>query len=429
MGSRKRINNFCGTDAEYIEYLESKVCQLSAIESPPSPARSVVREDAINNCDSGKHPTTTLAFIEYDPHTDGIDRPSQSPASKRQRTQPRWEREMDEMLRDFPDTRNWASKRKEVGLTSADSILRAFDILIHGKESQTEAALIEANFSMFSADRVLQLLNNFAVGTAALQIDQTFTTQIYHFRVFVFVSLCCVALHQCVDTNLVEEVMAKCVSASSAKNLSKLRSGALWVNKMMSRLAARGLDHRAYELFILSGRPIAQYSRFSHAKDGDSYFQARFTNSNPETEIQASLPFWVPFIIKTIVGDIFSLPAICTALGYDSDSQMHDYPRYLYNYHHRQLPLPRPTTDPQGDESNYESNHDGRVDTEVPTSGLYRTGTQALLDAARKYAVEDFQPPLYDLEGIYWDMPEWPAINNDILDMSRWQGQNFCNAL
>jgi len=78
-----------------------------------------------------------------------------------------------------------------------------------------------------------------------------------------------------------------------------------------------------------------------------------------------------------------------------------------------------------GDDSSY----DGRIDTEVPAPDLYRTGMQALLDAAQKYAVEDLQPPLYDLEGIFWDRPEWPSINNDILDMSQWPAQNFCNAL
>lgn len=251
MGLRKRIDDFCGTDTEYIDYLESKICQLTATESPPSPVRSVVPEDAINDCDSDEHPTPSITFIEYDPHIDRLDHRSQSQAPKRQRIQPRWEREMDEMLRDFPDAGNWASKREEVGLTSSDNILKALDILIHGKESQAEAAPIEANSSIISADRVSQLLNNFAVSTAALQIDQAFTTQIYHFRMFIFVSLCCVALDQRVDGDLVEEVMAKCVSGSSAKNLSKLRSGAFWVNKMMSRLAAQGLGHRAYELFIL----------------------------------------------------------------------------------------------------------------------------------------------------------------------------------
>ncbi|CZT53504.1 uncharacterized protein RSE6_15114 [Rhynchosporium secalis] len=417
MGLRKRVDDFCGTDTEYIDYLESKICQLTATEPLPSPVRSVVPEDAINDCDSDEHPTPSITFIEYDPQIDRLDHPSQSQAPKRQRIQPRWEREMDEMLRDFPDAGNWASKREEVGLTSSDNILKALDILIHGKESQADAAPIEANSSIISADRVSQLLNNFAVSTAALQIEQTFTTQIYHFRVFIFVSLCCVSLDQRVDGDLVEEVMAKCVSGSSAKNLSKLRSGAFWVNKMMSRLAAQGLGHRAYELFILYGRPIAQYGRFAHAKDADPYFLARVPDSNPGTEIQTSLPFWVPFIIKTIVGDIFGLSAICTALGYGLDSQIHDY-------HHRRLPLPRaiPT-----DTQEYESNYDGHVDTEVPTAGLYRTGMQALLDAAQQYAMEDLQPPLYDLEGIYWDMPEWPGVNNDILDTTQWSTQNLCN--
>jgi hypothetical protein len=73
----------------------------------------------------------------------------------------------------------------------------------------------------------------------------------FFFRVFVFVSLCCVALHNGTDQGLVDQIMQKCVSESSEKNLARLRNGALWVNRMMAALAADGFDYLAYELFVL----------------------------------------------------------------------------------------------------------------------------------------------------------------------------------
>jgi hypothetical protein len=159
---------------------------------------------------------------------------------------------MDAMLSDINDE-DLVSRRKSVGLSSSSDILMALDLLVDGKMPPDRVAS-DTSLSIVCYDpsnAIVQLLDSFATRTAALVIDKTFITQIYRFRMLVFVSLCCVALKRGVLVSVIEKIMQKCVSGSTAKNLSHLRSGALWVNRMMSTLASDGFGHLAYELFVL----------------------------------------------------------------------------------------------------------------------------------------------------------------------------------
>ncbi len=160
---------------------------------------------------------------------------------------------MDEMISDM-NTEDWPSRRRTVGLSSETEILVALDMMIHGTKSQIQLTASEGNLPMgchHPSKPVLQLLNAFATTTANLQTQARFTKQTVFFREFVFVSLCCVALHNGAEQKLVNQIMQKCISDSSEKNLALLRNGALWVNRMMVALADDGFDYLAYELFVL----------------------------------------------------------------------------------------------------------------------------------------------------------------------------------
>ncbi len=248
MISQRRIDGFVGTDHEYIAYLESKYLELKAQSSiahpgPPSPPPSF---DGDND----------FKIFRYEPcsSTQGSSQPPRP--AKKQRTQERWqdrlEEEMDAMLRDI-NNEDLALRRKRVGLSLSSDILMALDLIVDGKTPRTERVTSDTNISVVCynpSNAIVQLLDSFAVGTAALGIETAFLAQVYHFRILVLVSSCCVALDRGVPMIVVEDIMRKCVSESTAKNLSRLRGGALWVNRMMSALAAV-LGHLAYELFIL----------------------------------------------------------------------------------------------------------------------------------------------------------------------------------
>jgi hypothetical protein len=94
---------------------------------------------------------------------------------------------------------------------------------------------------------------------------------------------------------------------------------------MMSTLAADGYSHLAYELFVLceseeatrphllsqnltwiGGRSMAHYGRFNaEGEIGFERFRTGVQVCKPGPELQAPLPFFVPYILKTIVGDIY----------------------------------------------------------------------------------------------------------------------------
>ena len=218
------------------------------ILSPPSP-RSEVREEAVDGYSDGDEASDTLRIIPYEPET---KEESFRPA-KRRRTQQRWEREMDEMIPASLYSQDWISRRNAVGLSSATKIIEAFDMLT-GTRTRTDLTVIARDDSVAchdSSKAILQLLTTFANATAVLEVEAEFTTQVHNFRVFVFVSLCCVALYYGVSLNSIDDIMRKCISDSHWRHLARLRRGALWTNRMMNTLVGDGFGHLAYEVFVL----------------------------------------------------------------------------------------------------------------------------------------------------------------------------------
>lgn len=240
MHKQQRIDNFQGTVDDYIAYLETKVKKLSGCRSPPfSP--SDVRDDEIHNSDSVAS-TPQLKFIPHD---------SNAPPAKRQRkSKPRWQIEMDNMLCNIPSATDWPSKRSIVGLSSLTGVTNAFDMIIGGITPSTKPITTDPDCSLVQFQS-LQLLNSYATTIAALEIEKTFTTQIFHFCKLVFVSLCEVLVYYGVKIKLVDDVMKICISQSDPGNLVVLRRGARWVNRMISALVTKGLGHLASETFVL----------------------------------------------------------------------------------------------------------------------------------------------------------------------------------
>lgn len=305
MITQQRIDNFQGTLPEYVTYLENKVKQLTRVHSPPSPESDTV-------------------FIQCDSEIFA------RPTKKARKPKPRWQVEMDGMLCDIPKAKEWSSKRAAVGLSSWIEILDAFDIIIDGAMRSAAPVAVESDRSIVRfepADAFMRLLNRYANAVAVLDIRKRFTKQIVHFCQLVFVSLCCVLVYNGMDTSLVDDVMKIWIGPSDPKNLDVLRRGGRWANRMISALAKKGLCYRASEAFVLcgcyaaeehnaranvdgtGGRSIAQYGRFVDAGErGFEYFCALLSvdgNDSSEPEPHAFLPFWIPYFIKTIVGDIY----------------------------------------------------------------------------------------------------------------------------
>jgi len=320
MTIRTRIDNFQGSDSEYIIYLERKVTQLTRPHSPPSSPQADVGDK--------------LRFVPFEPGT---------LATCGKTTPNRWQNEMDKMLGSFPGDGDWSSKRESTGLSTESKLLLAFDIITGISMPSVKPTTVGSNLlAPAELDTAFRLVGGYAKSVAAMNTEKVFTTQIVNFCNVIFVSQCCVLLHQGVEASRVDDLMKICISKSDPKNLGVLRRGAIWVNRMIRVLAGDGLGQRASEAFVLCGETVAQYGRFADAgENGFSYFrksvQARgFNESNAHT----FLPFWIPFFIKTILGDVYSLFDICDALGYDETSKMGGYSEWLESYRSRKVLLP-----------------------------------------------------------------------------------------
>ena len=223
-----RVDNFEGTALEYITYLESLLLTTANYSPPsraaqpsppssPSPSPSDLPDEAIDTSVGDETHTDLLKFIQYEPLTC---------SGKRKRG--RWEKEMNKVISEMT-TDSLGSKRAKTGLSSEADIIKALDIMIYGKP-RTNLITDLVTSKVTTMDRrsnILQILDDFAEITTALGVTKSFAGQMCRFRRFLSVSLCCVALHNGTDPELLDEFMKKHISNSSEKNLNRLRNAAL----------------------------------------------------------------------------------------------------------------------------------------------------------------------------------------------------------
>lgn len=267
VSGRKLYPDFQGTDVEYIDYLEaiilsdatrypsaiplpplrrSATSRPSAPSPPPSPSPSSLRDEAIENSDGDKT-DNVLEFIPYEPKAQTSFRPAKN-NGETGIWRHRKNRELDDIIKDTG--KGWALRRAELGLSCEAGIIKALDFMIHGRPRTQLLPGPVSKTLHHQSDPVLQLLDTFATGTVALDCDKEFTTQIAYFRGFLYVSLCCVALHNGTDKDLVDQNMKLYITDASESHLVRLRNGALWVNKTMAEMA-KDIGDFAYELFVL----------------------------------------------------------------------------------------------------------------------------------------------------------------------------------
>lgn len=272
------IDGFQGTMIEYILYLENKVLnrippilplsdahnpnrnklQISHykhIDGEPAqsrPAQSRKRKRSQPSEPSTPPETPDTSETPETPEPSQTSEPPEPSEVQPVQPAPRWQSSMDMMIESMA-AENVLSRRKAIGLSSQAEIIEALNILIHGNQGKdiSNHNTTPSDDSFSSLNPTLQLLNTFAVTTDCLRIQTSFIEQIYHFRMLIFVSICCVAIYDGADEELIHTVMKKCVSNSGKKNLRRIRKGALWVNRMMEKLSRDGFGHFAFEIFVL----------------------------------------------------------------------------------------------------------------------------------------------------------------------------------
>ncbi|KAH8761904.1 hypothetical protein BGZ57DRAFT_576267 [Hyaloscypha finlandica] len=248
---------------------------------------------------------------------------------------PRWKRIIDQITAGWDDPRGWTLKRATCGLDSVDRNNRALTLIlglqncIPSEWAQTPGSSLllaeDRRPGMNTKDALILSARQYALDTKAPGTNSVFVSQIHNFRELVFASLCVVMEHQGLPINTINDLMRICMSSSGAANLYRLRRGALWVNRVIRGLIIRGWGHGATELFFLSGRPVSQYGllwescmhSFPYLSQGLEDIRCGL---DKPLDQEGWIPFFIPVIIKGLVGDALTLGQITLALDYSDES-------------------------------------------------------------------------------------------------------------
>ncbi|KAN0115553.1 hypothetical protein V8E51_005097 [Hyaloscypha variabilis] len=269
--------------------------------------------------------------IESKSPTSPVKPPQKSPPGN----SPRWRRIVDQITTGWDDPRAWTLKRATCGLDSVEQNNQAL-MLILGLQSYIPSEWaqspgssplpISASRSDLNTKEALILsARQYALDTKASGTNSVFVSQVHNFRELVFASLCVVMEQQGLPINTINDLMRICMSSSGAANLYRLRRGALWVNRVIRGLIVKGWGHGATELFLLSGRPVSQYGLLWEAcMHSFPYLSQRLESIriglDKPVEKEGWIPFFIPVIIKGLVGDALTLGQITMALDYSDES-------------------------------------------------------------------------------------------------------------
>ncbi len=222
---RDRIDNYEGTQAEYVAYLEEEVRRLRRPAQLPTPPP--------------ERPSPEREWVSWNPQ-EGFDEAKRAPLKWPDRVKPFFEA--------VPrDEEQWQSKRRALGLSNADEILNTFaDLISCGYEESADSSPTESESILVSFGR--------RVGTLIRRAERLH--KLSHFCSLIFVAACCVALENGQPVQFVDEALREFFKAlrgtectAGAKTLARYRRSALWIVKRMDELYP-SLGHRAFELFL-----------------------------------------------------------------------------------------------------------------------------------------------------------------------------------
>lgn len=264
-----------GSEQDYIFQLQSRIkfledhhrgCKLNTskstlLQSPPaspdnsdeeseSDTESVPAENSHLTSVSNK---SNLEFIHYElPAADAVQRP----------TRPRWMQEADILLNEIPKATEWVKTWEDRGFSSRHHNQNAIATVLGTPPTpDSRAGALSSAFTTLNCqgrnfrENLITYATRYAEIVRSSEATAKLATNMAAFQQLVFVSLCVILENRGIDISIVDDIMRTCISDSSSKNLKRLRSGALWVNKVITELQWRGWHQRASEIFILRKGP------------------------------------------------------------------------------------------------------------------------------------------------------------------------------
>jgi len=263
MRQSRRLYDFKGDDAAYIQHLEQRLSvwetrRRSCALAPelhhrrralgPGKLPPTVSPPSLPPSSGGLHVQTEkeLVIIPYQLPD------AQASTDLARESKPDWLYHADRLIQKVPHAQKWMKRWKSYGIDSVRDNESAINVFLGASQSTlphsacsefkdtnegVRAALIA------SATQYSSLIKSFGVA-AGLHVC------LAGFQELVFVSLCNVLLHYGVAEDDVNTIMRNNISNSQPKNLKRLRSGATWVNKLINHLKWLDWGDRAFDLFV-----------------------------------------------------------------------------------------------------------------------------------------------------------------------------------
>ncbi|KAI9732515.1 MAG: hypothetical protein M1834_003850 [Cirrosporium novae-zelandiae] len=354
---RERHYEFSGSDAEYILFLESKLKEIHSflhlrgisqndLFLTPTPPLSLLPQTALHQplrrdgplMSSSDQlspcplPPSAYSRIEHNEAQSQLQLVVCDPSDTvcpHNNEKPRWKQDIDKLLAEIPDMSDWISRRKEMMLVSAKDNRNAINFLLKKSMPLIDmSGLLNDQSKETPKDPskeiyMLEIANSYASFTRNTLAQGKLITRLGLFQALIFVSLCAVLAKIGISSKAVHSVMRVCITNSEDKYLRRLRRGSIWVNRCISELSKTYWSDRSSEIFLICGQSLSYYGRYADASESLSYFTDRLKNrkyANPVSELSGWIPFSIPCIIKSLIGDSIMLSQICDILHYDLQS-------------------------------------------------------------------------------------------------------------
>ncbi|RKK88132.1 hypothetical protein BFJ68_g16948 [Fusarium oxysporum] len=258
-------------------------------------------------------PTSTLEIIEWRPQyhrswerADGSEHSGEISNASRDKTHTFTIQNFICRIPNPYDEDQWQQKRAELGLNDAQGILRALDNILSPRRHSGVGTLA----TLQVPDNVPDHLTYRAVEAGKAGFDAQRAVALSMFGGLVFMGECCVALKMGVSPEHVEESMRQfltCLRSSNctagSRTFTMYRHVAVWVTQQMY-LLFDDFHHRAFEMFLYAPTTISAYDVLARSGREGAFRSAILklkpsdeSLAPPTPEIQAALPFDLPFLI------------------------------------------------------------------------------------------------------------------------------------
>ena len=246
-----RLDDFAGSDRDYISYLEQLVTTLKTqLSVPDSRSESIANSTAHelprslpqlrSGVDSNED---NIQIIQYVP--DPFDR------KRRRSGDPAWLQNAKALIKDTPKAENWSRALKQKGLHEVMASGKALTYLLD-TSVQADISAVSGEISQAETSDVLNYVRHYAQATTIRTMTASVVLVLANFQRFLVLSACAVLLEEDYPAVEIWDIARICIGDDVTDDYcSRVVRSAKYVNELIDNLYLRGWGYRSSELLLL----------------------------------------------------------------------------------------------------------------------------------------------------------------------------------